>query len=195
MKGYTEGETYPTIIASEIRGAVDHVHRGDSLKNLDFDVAIDEDEIRKFTEISFDGCNHLFALIDYIGDRYIGKVIVPGQRKTVPYPRFFPNDPEFGLPPKTRTKADIKAFMANAQDTITPDEIVEDIEKELEITIRLGDVEGFNIDTSLIKLMIEGAPKGWQQILKLMRHTTDRYVGDMIVSGSQGVDPWPRREL
>jgi hypothetical protein len=199
MKGYTEGEVYPAIIAGHIGGEVEHIYEGGTLESRNAGFNIDASKIRRFAQQDFRGSNHVRRIIDYICDRYIGKVIIHGKRKTMPFPMLvleeFPYDPEHDFPEKTRTKAEVEAVMANAEQKITSDEIVDDIERELEVTMQLGDVEGFNIDTGVIKSMIVGEPEGWKEVLRLMRYTTDRFVGDKIVAGSQGVDPWPRRSL
>jgi len=191
MKGYTEGEVHPGDIASVIDFVVDYIRRDGTLKGLDMDIEVDDRKVRKFVNQSFDGWNHLESMIDYTCDRYLGNVIVPGDREPRLYSRILGDE----RLPKSRSKEEVETLMENAERTITSDEIVDDIERELRVTAQLGDVEGFSIDTSLFIPMIENDPEGWKEVLELMRHTTDQFIGDIIVPGSQGVKPWPRRSV
>lgn len=192
MKGHTEGEIHPGDIAMSINAEVDHVRRGGSLTRASFTKKFDEQKIKRFVDVDFSGLWDLTILIQFILDRHIGKVIVPGARTPKPFPRLFPFEPDLE---KTRTKAEIDAFIAAAKETITPDEIVDEVQSELEILVKLEDVELMGMKTEMIRPLIEQEPDGWLEVLDLMRYTTDRYVGDIIESGSQGVYPWPKRSL
>ncbi len=195
MKGYTEGVIYPGLLCCEITSILDHVRCGGGLSRLDFDEKLDVEEMRAFGARDFYGMYALRSLINYMGDNHIGKVIVPSPRGAKPLPLLFPIDPESGPPPPTRTKADIAAFVAAADNTITTDELVDDIQHEVEVSIKLGDVDGFETKTAKIKNMIDNEPKGWLEFVRLMRFVIDRHIGDTIEQGSQGCHPWPRRSL
>ncbi len=194
MKGYVEGVEYPSILSREIVDILDHISRGGGLSRLDFDEKLNVEEMRAFGANNLDGRNNLSSLIDHFLDNYIGKVIVTSPRGAKPLPQF-PFDPELGPPPPTRTKADIEAFIATAGNKITTDELVDDIQHEVEVSIKLGDVDGFDIETAVLKNMIENEPKGWLEFVRLMRFVIDRHIGDTIEQGSQGYHPWPRRSL